>query len=322
MKLHIGPTTLSYSRREAPQHLPAVARIMVGERNLKKKRAKFDHFVNSNSYVSKNKHESWTGGEGAIRGSGGRQVKTSTSSQDNNDLRCKPNKRVIEQATAIVEKTEEAVIVEETSVRGVSSSLENEEQKNKIHYRDISQKQPRRLRQLLQHEQLMHQLLVARSSAADEKFRDDDDDDSILDANCETVSSRISKLLAQQKKAFSTAFVKDGVVRWQCNDTNCEGVSRQVSEDETSFVTSRTESPLSHETEEDDGDFIMADVEHVVVDIAESFCRVVLCGQDVSSCSQSPQKQRRMRKKKKYDVNDHNTYYGHFTSRNRHEVLL
>lgn len=238
MKNYIGPTTprSSSSRMEPQQYMTEaeVDRTLVRGRNLdSQNRSKFNHLHVSRSETNKI-------GKASKRGS-------------------KPRQKT-EKAKKMVEDVEEAVIIEEVSVR-------------------LSAAPAPVIRKRYYQEEVAELLAAeAEQSTKNEKV---DDDDSVCETTAGVVSS-MSRALANQAKAFRNA--KDKLGRCS-NDAHYHVSDDKMSIRRDSPATTRTESPLSHI--EDENEII---IEEFVVNVAESLCSFMLCEDLFYNCCCSKKK--------------------------------
>lgn len=164
----------------------------------------------------------------------------------------KPRQKT-EKAKKMVEDVEEAVIIEEVSVRLSAAPAPV------IRKRDYQEE----VTELLAAE--------AEQSTKNEKV---DDYDSVCETTAGVVSS-MSRALANRAKAFRNAKDKLG----RCNDAHYHVSDDKMSIRRDSPATTRTESPLSHI--EDENEII---IEEFVVNVAESLCSFMLCEDLFSNC--------------------------------------
>lgn len=180
------------------------------------------------------------------------------------------------------------VVIEEVSVRVPAKINDHERQTNKRNLLTTMQ-QLRRMRLLKQH----HHPLIDDDDSDDDIVCEEEeegvqsDDDSLLGAKCETtdvLSYKVSKVMSNQRGAFSGVTFGNVKVGMGCHE---------VSDDDETMITTRTESPLSHEGGEELDDTLI--LEDVIVDIAESFRRFAMC-EDLFNCE--PQQQQKIKRRK------------------------
>lgn len=184
------------------------------------------------------------------------------------------------------------VVIEEVSVRVPAKINVHERQTNKRNLLTTMQ-QLRRMR-LLKHQH--HHPLIDDDDSDDDIVCEEEeegvqsDDDSLLGAKCETtdvLSSKVSKVMSNQRGAFSGVTFGNVKIGMGCHE---------VSDDDETMITTRTESPLSHEGGEELDDTLI--LEDVIVDIAESFRRFAMC-EDLFNCGPQQQQQQQQKIKRR-----------------------
>ncbi len=184
------------------------------------------------------------------------------------------------------------VVIEEVSVR-VPAKINVHERQTKKRNLLTTMQQLRRMRLLKQHHHHHQHPLIDDDDSDDdivceEEEEGQSDDDSLLGAKCETtdvLSSKVSKVMSNQRGAFSGVTFGNVKVGMGCHE---------VSDDDETMITTRTESPLSHEGGEEMDDTLI--LEDVIVDIAESFRRFAMC-EDLFNCEPQQQQQKIKRRK-------------------------
>jgi hypothetical protein len=177
------------------------------------------------------------------------------------------------------------VVIEEVSVR-VPAKINVHERQNTKRNLVTTMQQLRRMRLLKQHHH--HHPLIDDDDSDDDIVCDEEeegDDDSLLGAKCETTDV-LSSNMSNQRGAFSG--VTFGNVKVGMG-------SHEVSDDDETMITTRTESPLSHEGGEELDDTLI--LEDVIVDIAESFRRFAMC-EDLFNCGPQQQQQQKSKRRK------------------------
>ena len=185
------------------------------------------------------------------------------------------------------------VVIEEVSVR-VPAKINVHERQTKKRNLLTTMQQLRRMRLLKQHHHHHHHHPLIDDDDSDddivceEEEEGRSDDDSLLGAKCETtdvLSSKMSKV-SNQRGAFSGVTFGNVKVGMGCHE---------VSDDDETMITTRTESPLSHEGGEEMDDTLI--LEDVIVDIAESFRRFAMC-EDLFNCGPQQQQQQKSKRRK------------------------
>ena len=186
------------------------------------------------------------------------------------------------------------VVIEEVSVR-VPAKINVHERQTKKRNLLTTMQQLRRMRLLKQHHHHHHHHPLIDDDDSDDDIVCEEeeegvqsDDDSLLGAKCETtdvLSSKVSKVMSNQRGAFSGVTFGNVKVGMGCHE---------VSDDDETMMTTRTESPLSHEGGEEMDDALI--LEDVIVDIAESFRRFAMC-EDLFNCEPQQQQQKIKRRK-------------------------
>ena len=215
----------------------------------------------------------------------------------------KQKQPVVKGGTKTIRKDEDSeeddveveVVIEEVSVRVPAKINVHERQTNKRNLLTTMQ-QLRRMRLLKQHHHHHHHPLIDEDDSDDDIVCEEEeesgqsDDDSLLGAKCETtdvLSSQMSKVMSNQRGAFSGVTFSNVKVGMGCHE---------VSDDDETIMTTRTESPLSHEGGEELDDTLI--LEDVIVDIAESFRRFAMC-EDLFDCGPQQQQQQQKIKRRK-----------------------